>query len=509
VALFKADKMKKSVFIFFAFFFTVFILNSQIIPDNQRIDWKPGIPGGIHRVEAPVKNIADFGADPKGVSDSYPAIKAAMDALPASGGVVFIPEGTYKIGSTITIEKDNIIIRGSGTSSRLKMGNKGNSIEVKGDERDNWQKIKSGFSKDSRAVIVEGGSVFKPGQFVEIEQDNNPAAMYTKPEWNQDWGENAVGQLLRVEEVSGNELKLKSPLHFSYSPEFNPRIRPIKLISGVGFENFYIEKTVASGHTFLFQSTALCWILQVESNHTRKSHVSLTRCLACTIRDCYFHHSFDYGGGGSGYGVECGEHTTDVLVENNVFDSLRHSMLVQVGANGNVYGYNFSRHTVQGDGETNLNQGWIPPDISIHGHYPYMNLFEGNDVEEIGIADYWGPAGPGNTYFRNKVNGEGIFLYDISLGQNIAGNQTTAFTDEKNVASQSTIYGNVVGNTIAPMPKDAKPLPVSLYLDSIPPFLSGKTLPFFGPDVAAKNKLPAQERFEGGHPTVLPGVPEK
>jgi hypothetical protein len=56
-------------------------------------------------------NVTDptFGADPTGTLDSAPAIQAAINALPAAGGTVVIPPGTYKIGETITI--------GSGTAT--------------------------------------------------------------------------------------------------------------------------------------------------------------------------------------------------------------------------------------------------------------------------------------------------------------------------------------------------------------------------------------------------------
>jgi hypothetical protein len=50
-------------------------------------------------------SILDFGADPTGVADSSAAIQAAHDSLPASGGAVFAPKGTYKIGSTLNFSK--------------------------------------------------------------------------------------------------------------------------------------------------------------------------------------------------------------------------------------------------------------------------------------------------------------------------------------------------------------------------------------------------------------------
>jgi hypothetical protein len=41
------------------------------------------------------------GADPTGVTDSSAAFNAAVTALPATGGYLLVPRGTYKLGSTV------------------------------------------------------------------------------------------------------------------------------------------------------------------------------------------------------------------------------------------------------------------------------------------------------------------------------------------------------------------------------------------------------------------------
>jgi len=472
-------------------------ISAWIIPEDRRIDWTPGIPGGIPEITGPIENILDHDADPTGTEDSWTAIQNAINALPSSGGVVYIPKGTYRIGSSISIERNKIVLRGDGNNSKLLIGSNGNSIVIGNYNRETWQSLPDGTVKGSISITVEDGSAFTPGQFAEIEQDNDSVLMYTDPEWDQSWAQDAVGQFLEVVSVIGNEIRFRTPINFSSSAELNPRIRPQKLVRNVGLENLYIEKTVARGQTIAYRNTAYCWIRNIESNHTRRSHVNITTSLGHEIRDSYFHSSFSYGGGGSGYGVECNDHATNNLIENNIFDSLRHAMLVQVGANGNVYGYNYSVNTVQGDGETNLNIGWISPDISIHGHYTFMNLFEGNEVEEIGIADWWGPAGPGNTFFRNKVNVEGIFFYDESHYQNIVGNITTSILDEDNKSKYKLEHGNVVNNKVLWDPDIANhELPDSYYLDSAPSFFMDDIWPLFGPDIKGKNKLPAQIRFD-------------
>ncbi len=55
-----------------------------------------------------VYNVVAYGADPTGSADSTSAIQAAVNAMPASGGRVYLPSGAYKISSTLTI--------GNGTS---------------------------------------------------------------------------------------------------------------------------------------------------------------------------------------------------------------------------------------------------------------------------------------------------------------------------------------------------------------------------------------------------------
>lgn len=51
----------------------------------------------------PVLNIVTLGADPTGTFDSSFSIKAALALLPSTGGIIYVPAGTYRIDSTIPI----------------------------------------------------------------------------------------------------------------------------------------------------------------------------------------------------------------------------------------------------------------------------------------------------------------------------------------------------------------------------------------------------------------------
>jgi hypothetical protein len=98
-------------------------------------------------------------------------------------------------------------------------------------------------------------------------------------------------------------------------------------------------------------------------------------------------------------------------------------MMVKQGANGNVFAYNYSIEPKRTEPIADFSG-----DISVHGHYPFANLFEGNIVQNIIIDHYWGPAGEDNMYFRNRAELYGFIITSSttpSLQQNIVANDIT------------------------------------------------------------------------------------
>jgi hypothetical protein len=69
-------------------------------------------------------SVADYGADPTGVADSY---QAFLDAYNADAAVINIPPGTYKISQTLFIDR-GVTINGSGAEDGT--GNNGQSAGV-------------------------------------------------------------------------------------------------------------------------------------------------------------------------------------------------------------------------------------------------------------------------------------------------------------------------------------------------------------------------------------------
>lgn len=489
-----------NLLLFFLFSFN-FVFGEFMLDDSRRTNWSnAGVYGGIPNISSPVVNVKDFGAVGDGTTDDSAAVANAINSIKSKlPAVVYFPEGTYLLKSKIDLQNlDGIVIRGDGYKKTKLIfdlnGSNSSCIEVLTYRRGNWVSALSGYEKGSTQILVADVSQFKVGDIAEIQQANDSAIMYTNPQWNQSWAENSVGQFFRVVGIDGNKLIIYPPLNISFRADLNPQVRRNNLISNVGFEDFYIERVDSGdGNTFYFKNAANCWIRRVESYNTVKAHVSATSCLNLEIRECYFHHSHRYDGGGHGYGVELGFHVTNCLVENNIFKHLRHSMMVHLGANGNVFGYNYSIEPYQ-DQDPGV---WTPCDISVHGHYPFMNLFEGNIVQEVDCTDYWGPAGPGNTFFRNRVEQEGIEIMDASHYQNIIGNEIVNSTISVGSNINGTlIHGNNIQGLVVWDETLDKDLPASLYKSSKPDFFGNLNWPSIGyPNNINSGTIPAKLRY--------------
>jgi hypothetical protein len=51
---------------------------------------------------------------------NYPSLQAAFDALPAEGGIVKLPAGTFEISKPLILSRSDVLIQGSGTATHIK-----------------------------------------------------------------------------------------------------------------------------------------------------------------------------------------------------------------------------------------------------------------------------------------------------------------------------------------------------------------------------------------------------
>jgi hypothetical protein len=440
-------------------------------------------PGGWTTVDVSTRGLTPA------VADAAPLLQALADAA-ASPTIFYFPPGTYTFTSQVDIKEDNIILQGAGSELTRFVIDGSGSHEIR---FIGWQEdpipLAADAPVDATSLVLSNASSLAVGDFLEVGQD--------LPDWEAEWGKRSWGQIVRVTAIAGNTVSVDMPLSLGLSTSDGAtavRLHPVK---NVGVERLAVErKTYGESNNLEFRSVVNGFVREVESYNAVKYHIQLYRCREFVIEGNYFHDTQNFGTGGHGYGVDLEQLSTRILVTNNIFENLRHHILVQTGVNHSIVSYNYNVDLVE------------LVDVSLHGHYPNHNLYEGNLFWWAGVADFWGQAGPENTFFRNRIQGKmndgaGVSLYDASHRQNVVANHFLrgATIERESGIADTFEEGNVLDgvpdwNTL---PASAD-LPASLYLDT-PPHFWPDNLPWpaFGPDIAgsATNDIPAKLRFEG------------
>lgn len=79
----------------------------EVLKNTRNVTYSSNVPRAGYFID-----VRDYGAVGDGVTDDTAAIQAAVDALPTNGGEVYIPAGTYKTTSPITLKRGTTL-RGS------------------------------------------------------------------------------------------------------------------------------------------------------------------------------------------------------------------------------------------------------------------------------------------------------------------------------------------------------------------------------------------------------------
>ena len=328
-------------------------------------------------------------------------------------------------------------------------------------------------------------------------------------------GPEVIGHISQVVSITGrpadNRFTVQPRVRLQYPSELNPYVKIISPVVEAGLENMTLVTLHPAGaQTSVEVRGALnCWIANCEITRSRHSLICVAESKNISVTGCFLHDGWRFDGehGLWGYGLRLTDGTSDCLVSDNVFSKLRHAMVVQRGANGNVFSMNYSiNHNPQ---ENRAGSA----DFSAHGGVPYMNLVESNVLQYIQSSDNFGCAGPLQTFFRNRVCGEGILIalkshFPVVIGNMLDGglvymeprtlggvfsaNKTSA------IGAPMLIFQNA---RYAPVPcgdevDDNADIPASLYLSEKPNFLGRTAWPCFGPDVVVEAVLPAQRRYE-------------
>jgi hypothetical protein len=456
-----------------SFFIILSILGFSQIPDSIIFDWQ-NVGNELDIRPEKKRNVLDCELVNDGVFDNTGLLQSIVNAQSADSQlVIFFPAGRYKFSKTIYL-KSNITILGEGATKTFLIfdnAGKGSLFEISAIQSASFFSVTKGLGIHSK--VIETDSVIIPNACYELLVDGKGLA-------TSDWAMKSIGQIFKIDSFKNSNAYLSTELKLDYYKYSNPRIRLITPIENVHFRFFSLERrdaTTEQTNNFNFMYATNCTVIGVESNKSNMSHVAFNKSYRCKVADSYFHHAFDYGGGGKAYGAELSSSSSNCLIENNIFDNLRHSILLQSGANGNVISGNYSINPFWKEGILPANSAG---ELVLHGNYPFANLFEGNEVGNIVVDNSHGFNGPGNVFYRNKASLWGVFMNNGAgnathfVGNEIIGtlNNLTGIGNVNylnfTISTDTSVYKNVI-------------VPQSLYLKTKPEWWpSKKSYPALG-----------------------------
>lgn len=442
-------------------------------------------------------DITDHGADPTGAVSANTAYSNAIAELEGAAGTIFFPEGTYLFTSGIHVP-DSVFLIGesSATELRFDLSGSGNMIHMTGTLAGTQYPLAETAVKGTAEVELEDGSTFLPGDVIRLYEFDEDL-MFSS------WAYGTLGQVVEITEVNGNTLTLADPLNHDYTLSREAYIRKMNPRRAAGLSCLkLIREDATTGQTSnIYMNNAYnCVIRNVESVDCNFGHVEVNSSAHITVEGSFFHHAHAYGGGGQGYGVVFQLASSFCLAQDNIFEHLRHSMLLQSGANGNVYGYNYSYDPFWVSGFLPSNSAG---DAVLHGNYVFLNLFEGNTIQNIVVDASHGSNGPFNTFFRNRAELYGFFSDSGTPtdSMNVVGNEITNSGFPLGMFSVNGnghySYGNNVNGTATPNGTSAM-TENTLYLEEtdLPAMLDGLAMPAIGyPNQINTQTLDAEQRF--------------
>jgi hypothetical protein len=454
------------------FLFAFEPLQSQNLSVSRTADWSnAGLQDEIVNTQM-IINVLDFGAFPNGDFPNDSLIQELVSSVPnGTSATLLFPAGDYLFEQTFSMGNNLTLMGESADSTRLlfDLSSGGSAIHFTGSASMVQSALQADAPFKQKFVLASSASLFQVGDWLHLV--DNDSHLVTSC-----WAFGSTGQIMQITQIHGDTLFLGSELRRTFNAS-SARVKVIHPLQNASVENLTlirVDEDPNQASNFYFNYTQNCALKCVQSYDCNKAHVNMYQSAFNEVSGCYFQDAHDYGSGGKAYGVLLQNATSECLVTNNNFKHLRHSMILQAGANGNVFSYNYST-------EPNWSGVALPAnsagDIVLHGNYPYLNLFEGNVVQHIVIDDSHGANGKFNTFFRNRAELYGIFMnYTTpSDSQNFIGNEipnTGLFMGNYYLSGSGHYeYGNNHRGNVVPANTQQVNL-ASLYLDVAPSFYS-------------------------------------
>jgi hypothetical protein len=392
---------------------------------------------------------------------SVATINSAIAAC-AANHYVLLGAGTFNLSGQILFNnKSNVTLRGAGPDQTFVVfsnsgsygctGLGGDVCILNGNDNsygDNSSAWTAGYSVGTTSITLTTTTNLQVGSMLVLDQLDDaslPAAdMYVCAQTGTCATEGAVSgrsgrgqhQAVKVTSISGSTVGITPAL---YLPNWRSNRTPQAWwsaalpVSGVGIEDITLDHRNSTtggnnGGGIFFSNAYGCWVKNVRSlNNGLHKHVWAYQTAHITVRDSYFMGS---QGANESYGVDCSYSSSDILVENNIFQHIA-SAFDGEGCTGSVGAYNFNL-----DDSYTTDSGWQQAGQYHHSVGDAFMLWEGN--YGIGMTNdavhgtsnfftafrnYWTGRDPNGGSSGGKTEQtSSVLLYMYSRFTNLIGN---------------------------------------------------------------------------------------
>lgn len=466
---------------------------SRLIQDFSFAGYRRG-ETGLPSVSSPLLTVTDYGADPTGSLDSTTAIQAALDAArSAGGGVVYLPEGIYRVAPqgtnlwALRINGSHVVLRGAGRHRSFLLNDtpsmRGREVLRVEGSTSRWSSVPSGspqplitldLMNPSTTLPVTSVAGFAVGDWVVVRADATDAFI-AEHNMTDLWAGlgSALGGVQFLRQVTAidattNTLTIDVPTRYYLKVRDNARVhKAVAHLEEVGLEDFSIGNREHPGATsstgwgendytvtgtgayeahgcyaIALRRARNCWVARVGTyrpssniglSHILSNGLLLENCRGVTVQDCDFQRPLYGGGGGNGYMYR--------LLGSN------ECLLVNCAARYNRHGFVMSLMSCSGNvihggiAQVTRTQAAPPGTCSGEGCDHHMHLSQSNLIDGVQLdrdfftAHYRGTYGTAPQHGQTAVH---------SVFWNLVG---TAYQSNKAfiVRTEQARYGYVIG----------------------------------------------------------------
>lgn len=382
-------------------------------------------------IDGSAANVLDYGAVGDGVADDTAAVQIALNQT----GTVYVPKGSYKITSTLTLSSNTTLV----CEGTFVWAVAANLFECIGSEA--AQILMSGNTTAPNIVNVVTGTL-AAGDYIRIASDEIFDDANT---------DSTVGEINNIYEITNaSALKTGITLQDNYLTSDNGYVSKITFKENIRIDGIKITRTVGTVDDALrFELSKNVIIENADINVTCGAAIRIFDSIDCVVSDSFV----TTGVNNSSYGVSVANAAQDIIIKGNNFYNCRHALSTNnsVTTDGIPRRITFSNNNVK---YSSLNlSGGISSAIDTHGAAEYIYITDNfcESATGSGINIECPTANVQNNIILN-AGGKGIVARNESDRNGsiiISGNEIINCTDEgidliQGTRGTTAIYRNCI-----------------------------------------------------------------